>query len=302
MDFRRLFQVCKYGWQDAKTISQLPEVNKGRRAIFNDILSCFRRYNVWSNQYKKEKLYLFSDEQRKTICLKYQEKNTKRDKWVKEFFDNYKFLNKWSSFKYERSADLQEKRRNAYKKQYGLGDNCFVGYDVILHRHHYVDSKIVTGDDCLFAEHVNIDYTGGLTLGLHVSLSEGVKILTHSHDLFTTRKGEGRSVRPYELTPLVIHDYAWLGARAFIHPGVKEIGRRAIIAANSNVKFKVPPYAIVMGNPAKIVGFSASPEEIEEYEIEHYPESERIPVEVLQKNYNKFSKSRLTEIKEFVKQ
>ena len=181
MNFRRLKQVCKYGWQDAKTISQEPEVKKGRLAIFRDILGCFLKYNVWSNQYKKEKLYLLSDEQRKKICLKYQEKNAKRDKWVKAFFDNYKFLNKWSRFKYEQSARLQAKRRAAYRKQYGLGKNCFVGYGVIFHRHHYVDSVIVTGDNCGFSEGVNIDYTGGLVLGNRVWLSEGVKIFTHNH-------------------------------------------------------------------------------------------------------------------------
>ena len=302
MNFRRLKQVCKYGWQDAKTISQEPEVNKSRLAVFCDILHCFSKYNVWSNQYKKEKIYALSSDQKRTVCLKYQEKNTKRDKWVKDFFDNYKFLNKWSSFKFERSADLQEKRRAAYKKQYGLGENCFVGYDVIIHRHHYVDASIVTGSDCLIAEHTNIDYTGSLTLGNHVSLSEGVKILTHSHELFLTKKEDSRSARPYSLTPLTIDDYAWVGARAFIHPGVKEIGRRAVIAANSNVKSKVPPYSIVMGNPAKIIGFVSTPKEIEEFEKEFYPLEERIPLDVLENNYTRFFKNRVKEIKEFVKQ
>lgn len=301
MDFRRIKQVCRYGWKDALAISKEDGTTKGRFVIFLDILHCFFKYNVWSNQYKKEKLHLVTGEKKKEICLKYEGKNAKRDKWVKDFFDNYKFLNKWSSFRFERSASLQEKRKEAYREQYGLGENCFVGYDVIFHRHHYVDSKISTKQDCLFAEHVNIDYTGGLLMGVHVSLSEGVKILTHAHDLFITKQGEGRSARPYELTPLVIHDYAWLGARAFIHPGVKEIGRRAVIAANSNVKGKVPPYAIVMGNPAKVIGFVATPQEIVEFENEHYPESERIPLEVLEKNYNKYFINRLKEIKDFIK-
>ena len=303
MDFRRIKQVCEFGWKDAEALCLDEGTSKGRWSIFCDIIHCFFKYNVWSNQYKKEKLHLLSGEQKKAICLKYQEKNNFRDKWVKEFFENYKFLNKWSSFKYEQSASLQAKRREAYKKQYGLGENCFIGYNVVFHRHHYVDSKITTRQDCLFAEHVNIDYTGGLSLGVHVSLSEGVKVLTHAHDLFiTTKQGEGRSARPYELTPLVIHDYAWLGARAFIHPGVKEIGRRAVIAANSNVKGKVPPYAIVMGNPAKIIGFVATPQEIVEFEKEHYPESERIPLEVLEQNYNKYFIKRIKEIKDYIKQ
>ena len=132
MDFRRIKQVCKYGWKDALSLSQEEGVYKGRIAIFLDILYCFFKYNVWSNQYNKEKLHLVNREQKKMICLNYQEKNTKRDLWVKSYFDNYKFLNKWSDFKYEQSAALQAKRKAAYKKQYGLGENCFVGFVVLI--------------------------------------------------------------------------------------------------------------------------------------------------------------------------
>ena len=301
MNFRRIRQVLQYGWNDAGNISKQTGVGKSRCSIFFDILHCYFKYNVWSNQYKKEKLYSLSKEGRVKICLKYQDSNTKRDKWVKEFFDNYRFLNKWSSFKYEQSAELQAKRRAAYKKRYGLGENCFIGYDVIIHRHHYFDSAISTGKDCLIAEHSNIDYTGGLVIEDHVSISEGVKIITHAHDLFFSKQSEGRSSRPCELAPLVIRDHVWLGARSFIHPGVKEIGRRAVIAANSNIKNKVPPYAIVMGNPAKIIGFVATPKEIVDFELENYPESERISLEELEHNYKKYFTSRIKEIKEFVK-
>jgi acetyltransferase-like isoleucine patch superfamily enzyme len=298
MDFRRVKQVCEYGWKDALALSQEEGATKSRLSIFLDILHCFFKYNVWSNQYKKEKLHLLKGEQKKEVCLKYQEKNNKRDKWVKEFFDNYKFLNKWSGFKYERSADLQAKRRTAYKKQYGLGENCFVGYDVIFHKHHYVDSTIVTGDNCGFSEHVDIDYTGGLQLGNNAWISEGAKVLTHNHSIGLESKGLDKGCI---LTPLVIHDGAWVGTRAIIMPGVKEIGRCAIISADSHVHTKIPPYSIVLGNPAKIVGFRGTPEEIIKHEIETYPKEERIPLEVLEKNYDKYFLQRLKEIKQFTK-
>ena len=298
MDFRRIKQVCKYGWKDAQTLSQEDGAQKGKVAIFLDILYCFFKYNVWSNQYKKEKLHLVTGEQKRDICLKYQEKNTNRDCWVKDFFENYKFLNKWSSFKYEQSPSLQAKRRAAYKKRYGLGENCFVGYDVILHRHHYVESQINTGKDCLIAEHTNIDYTGGLIMGNRVSISEGTKILTHNHSTSLENKGIDKGCI---LTPLVIHDRVWIGTRCTIMPGVKEIGRGALISADTCINKKVPPYAIVMGNPAKIVGFRMSLEEIIEYEKSHYEEKNRIPSDILSKNYEKYFQSRWKEIKEWNK-
>lgn len=296
MNFRRIKQVCEYGWKDSVTLSQEEGVNKGKWSIFIDILYCFFKYNVWSNQYKKEKLHLLSGEQKKEICLKYQEMNNFRDQWVKGFFDNYKFLNKWSSFKYETSADLQAKRRAAYKKQYGLGDNCFIGYDVILHKHHYVDAKIITGKDCLIAEQTNIDYTGGLVLGNKVSISEGVKILTHNH---STKIEKTDLTKGCILTPLIVHDRAWIGTRAIIMPGVKEIGRCAIVSADSYVHTKVPPYSIVLGNPAKVVGFRMPLEDILKYEKEHYMEKDRIPVDVLSNNYDKYYRNRWKEMKQF---
>ena len=299
MDFRRFRQVCEFGWKDAIALSGEDGAKKGKWSIFFDILYCFLKFNVWSNQYRKEKLHLFSGEQKKEICLKYKAKNTKRDQWVKEFFDNYKFLRKWSSFKYEASATLQAKRRAAYQKQYGLGENCFVGYDVKFHKHHYVDSKMITGSNCGFSEHVDIDYTGGIQMGDNVWFSEGAKVFTHNHVFDYSGKDEGKGCI---LTPLVIHNKVWIGARAVIMAGVNEIGRGALISACSFVRSKVPPYAVLMGNPAKIVGFRMPPKQIVELEKELYPESERIPLEVLEHNYIKYFINRIKDIKEFVKQ
>lgn len=299
MNLRRLQQVIQYGWKDAGEISKRENANNNKLTIFFDILFCYFRYNVWSNQYKKEKLYSIKGEERKTLCQKYQEKNAKRDRWVKDFFDNYKFLYKWSAFKYERSASLQAKRRAAYKKQYGLRYECFIGYDVLFHKHHYVDSNIVIGEKCGISEHVDIDYTGGLELKDRVWISEGTKIFTHNHEIDFSKKDENKGCIQ---TPLLIQDGVWIGARTVIMPGVKEIGRGAYISSCSFVRCKVPPYAIVMGNPAKIVGFRSLPKEIVEMENGRYSESERIPLEILEHNYNKYYKMRLKDIKDYLRQ
>ena len=296
---RRLKKVCIYGWRDAKEISQNPEVRKSHIAIFCDILYCYLNYGVWSNQYKKGNVYSLKAKDKQRFCIKYQEKNDKRDRWIKGFFDNYRFLNKWSGLKYEQSSRLQLKRHAAYRQQYGLGENCVVGYNVILHRHHFSDSVIVTGKNCLLAEGVNIDYTGGLTMGNTVSISEGAKILTHNHSLDYSSIGDDKGC---ELTPLVIQDSVWIGAKAVILPGVKEIGRGAMISSSCCVRSKVLPYAIMMGNPAKLVGFRFLPKVIVEIEKSRYSESERIPLDLLESNYQKYYKDRIKEIKEFVKQ
>jgi acetyltransferase-like isoleucine patch superfamily enzyme len=53
--------------------------------------------------------------------------------------------------------------------------------------------------------------------------------------------------------PIVIEDDAWLGVGARVLEGVT-IGRGAIIGAGSVVTQDVPPYAIVVGVPARVIG------------------------------------------------
>lgn len=54
-------------------------------------------------------------------------------------------------------------------------------------------------------------------------------------------------------TPLEIGYDVWIGARAIILPGCKRIGAHSIIGAGAVVTHDVPDYAIVGGNPAKII-------------------------------------------------
>lgn len=89
-----------------------------------------------------------------------------------------------------------------------------------------------------------------------------------------------------------------LGVKVF---GSIKIGREALINANSVVMSNIPPYAIVVGNPGKIIGFRMSPKKILEYEQNVYPEDERISLEVLQQNYEKYFLNRRKEIINFLK-
>lgn len=56
-------------------------------------------------------------------------------------------------------------------------------------------------------------------------------------------------------SPLEIDGDVWIGARAIILPHCKRIGHGAIIGAGAVVTKDVPDYAIVAGNPAKIIKF-----------------------------------------------
>lgn len=55
----------------------------------------------------------------------------------------------------------------------------------------------------------------------------------------------------------ILHDACWLGMRCMIMPGVN-VGEGAVIAAGSVVTKNVAPYAIVGGNPARLIRYRFS--------------------------------------------
>ena len=54
-------------------------------------------------------------------------------------------------------------------------------------------------------------------------------------------------------TPLKIMEDVWIGTRAIVLPGCTRIGAHSIIGAGAVVTKDVPDYAIVGGNPARII-------------------------------------------------
>jgi maltose O-acetyltransferase len=92
-----------------------------------------------------------------------------------------------------------------------------------------------------------------LTIGRDVMMGTRVIIYGRDHNFDRTDipmmdQGMG------EFLPIVIEDDVWIGAAAIILKGVR-IGRCSIIAAGAVVTRDVPPYAIVGGNPAKVIQY-----------------------------------------------
>ena len=162
--FHRLKQVTKYGWQHAGQISQEAFDGKKRTSLFFDILGCYRKYKMWSNQYLKERFWELDKVERDKIGKKYREENLKKEAWVKDFFDNRAFLSKWSNYKIEASAKKREKRTEAYRKHYSMGSGCSVEYGVEFSRQHHLAGSLTIGNHVLFAKNVFIDYSGDVII------------------------------------------------------------------------------------------------------------------------------------------
>lgn len=99
---------------------------------------------------------------------------------------------------------------------------------------------------------------------------------------------------------IMVEEDVWIGTNVTLLKGVV-VGRGAIIGSGAVCRSPIPPYAIVVGNPAKIVGFRFNPQEVSQHEEELYPESQRLSSEYLEKNYKKYFIDKRNEIKNFIK-
>ncbi len=91
----------------------------------------------------------------------------------------------------------------------------------------------------------------GAVIGDDVIMGPDVKIYTKNHnfdDLTQPIRTQGET----DALPTVIGNDVWIGANVIILPG-KKIGNHAILAAGAVVTKDVPDYAIVGGNPAKVI-------------------------------------------------
>ncbi len=160
-----------------------------------------------------------------------------------------------------------------------LGDNCTIDWNNVL----YCDSaKFIMKD--------NSGAAVGLTVvtGNH-SRAAGIKrVIGEENDNLVGKD-------------IVVDEDVWIASNVTLLAGA-HIGRGAIVGAGSVIRnCKVPPYAIVMGNPAKVVSFRYTIEEILKHEEALYKAEDRIPREVLEKNYDKYYTRRMKEILDFVK-
>lgn len=119
-------------------------------------------------------------------------------------------------------------------------------------------------------------------IGRYCSVARGARILNHNHPVgfkstsalfFNPHFGLSRRSL-VDFNPLEIGNDVWIGANAVVLPEVNRIGDGAIIGAGAVVSRDVPPYAVMLGNPARIVKYRFSEDVIADLLAERWWEKD----------------------------
>ncbi|MBK5269381.1 MAG: acyltransferase [Bacteroidia bacterium] len=109
------------------------------------------------------------------------------------------------------------------------------------------NESIKVGSHCMFAWGSVI--TDSWIYDQNLNIEQRKKIL------YSTSKGQLRLLPlDIESNPVVIGDNVWVGFDAVILPGVK-LGRGCIVGSKSVIAENIPAYAIVAGNPSRIIRY-----------------------------------------------
>ncbi|HIP47359.1 MAG TPA: acyltransferase [Lutibacter sp.] len=115
-------------------------------------------------------------------------------------------------------------------------------------------NNISLKEDVHIGKGADFDGAGGISIGNGVIFAPDVCIYSRTHNF----DSDDLQALPFDnvvlTSKVIIKDYVWVGRGAIILPGVI-VGKGVIIGAGAIVSKNIPDYAIVVGNPAKVVKY-----------------------------------------------
>ncbi len=134
--------------------------------------------------------------------------------------------------------------RNTFYRLAGL--KIGKGSTIHMGANFFQPKGISIGEDSIIGNHAFLDGRAPLKIGSHVDIASEVMIYNSEHDV---HREDMAAIEE----PVLIEDYAFIGPRVIILPGVK-IGKGAVVAAAAVVTKNVPSGKIVGGVPAREIG------------------------------------------------
>ena len=125
------------------------------------------------------------------------------------------------------------------------------GKDVNLEKHVETSCSLTIGKGSGIGENAYIQ--GETHIGDYVMMAKNVKIFTRNHnfsrmDIPMSQQGTQKE------KPVIIGNDVWIGDSVMLLPGT-HIGNGVVIGGGAVVRGTIPDYAIVIGNPAQIIGY-----------------------------------------------
>jgi len=117
------------------------------------------------------------------------------------------------------------------------------------------NAYVEIGENVFIGDYSTIRATRtSVTIGRDTLIAQNVKLVAMNHAFM--RKDQLIKEQDLDLDKMgiVIGEDCWVGAGAVILPGVT-LGRGVVVGANAVVTKNVPDYAIVAGNPARILKY-----------------------------------------------
>lgn len=112
--------------------------------------------------------------------------------------------------------------------------------------------NLTLGDRACLGDRANAYSLGPIVIGPRATIAQEVYLSTGTHDF-------SRMALPLVTAKITVEEDCFLGARAFVMPGVT-IGARSIIGACSVVTKDVPSDVMAAGNPCRVLGPRTAPE------------------------------------------
>lgn len=165
---------------------------------------------------------------------------------IKKIINNIKYPFKKIYWRYRNHHNMTFMKKNFGIKHVKVGKGTYGPLRVYNFGNE--TEKLIMGDYCSIGPNV-VFLLGGEHNYKNIS--------TYPFDQIYNKKGVASTKGP-----IIVEDDVWFGYGALILSGVT-IGRGAVIAAGSVVTQDVPPYAIVGGNPAKLIKYRFNKDTIE---------------------------------------
>jgi acetyltransferase-like isoleucine patch superfamily enzyme len=127
-----------------------------------------------------------------------------------------------------------------------------IGAQCVLAKGVYVDSDVTIGDRCKLENYVSVFTPAILEDG--VFLGPGVILTNDRVPRAVNPDGTCKGPADWEPHPVTVRAGAAVGAGSVVLPGVT-IGPWALVGAGAVVRADVPAHGLVVGNPARLIGY-----------------------------------------------